>query len=278
MWKALLKTSSWGRVMTADGCPTLCHPEHGQSCHDSGGAWAEAQQLHVSGCDLPHRLLRGDHVRLLEVGAAPGWNLAAAYFMARGLPGQLHVTALERAPEALDAGLEMATASEWRAAAPFGAPDCLEAIHGGLRAARASDHLGQWVEITPNFRLRLFIAEASEVVAALDVDEQFDAVFLDAFSPSVDPASWSPAFLRDLTARVAPEGRLTTFTVSQGVRSALLAGGLEVGCAGARSGRSGGTWASRGGWVPPLNKRLHAKLKRRSERQQASRGLGEGCL
>jgi len=270
--------ASWERVLTADGCPTLLHPEHGQACHDSGGAWAEALQLHVAGCDLPRRLLLGEELRLLEIGAAPGWNLAAAYSISKGLPGALSVTAVERAPEALDAGLEMASAAEWRAGAPFGAPDCLEVIHGGLRTARASDRLGGWVEITPNFRLRLFIAEASDAVAALDVDEQFDAVFLDAFSPSVDPASWSLAFLCDLTARVATGGRLTTFTISQGVRSALLAGGLEVGCAGARSGRSGGTWASRGGWVPPLNKRLYAKLKRRSERQQASRGLGEGCL
>ena len=53
-------TPDWGRVMTADGCPTLLHPEHGQACHDSAGAWAEAQQLHVYGCDLPRRLAVSD--------------------------------------------------------------------------------------------------------------------------------------------------------------------------------------------------------------------------
>ena len=273
-WRALLKTPSWGRVMTADGCPTLSHPEHGQSCHDSGGAWAEAQELHVSGCDLPRRLLRGEKVRLLELGAAPGWNLAAAYSIAKDLPGQLEVTAIERCPAALRAGAEISLEEGWKLQAPRGASESYEAIHAALALAVGHEDVGTWVEFSPKFKLRLFLGEARDVLARLGGEERFDGVFLDAFSPGVDPESWSPQFLRDLTERVAAKGRLTTFTVSQGVRAALLFGGLNVGCAGARSGRNGGTWASREGWVPPLDERLNAKLKRRSERLAAS---GVGC-
>jgi hypothetical protein len=258
--------------MTADGCPTLCHPGHGQSCHDLGGAWAEAQQLHVSGCDLPRRLLRGEKVRLLELGTAPGWNLAAAYFMARGLPGQLEVTAIERCPAALRAGAELSRDEDWKPYAPRGASESYEAIHAALELATGHEEPGAWVEFSPKFKLRLFLGEARDVLADLSDEERFDGVFLDAFSPGVDPGSWSPQFLRDLSDRVAVKGRLTTFTVSQGVRAALLSGSLNVGCAGARSGRNGGTWASREGWVPPLDGRLSAKLKRRSARLAASGG------
>lgn len=258
--------------MTADGCPTLRHPFHGQACHDSAGAWAEAQQLHVSGCDLPRRLLRGDHLRLLEVGAAPGWNLAAAYFMARALPGQLHVTAVERSPDALRAGAELCSQDDWKSGAPHGASRAFEAIHAALEEARGLETSGGWVDVLPRFKLRLMLGEARTVLESFEPDEHFDAVFLDAFSPGVDPESWSPHFLRSLAERVAPMGRLSTFTVSQGVRAALLCGGLDVGGAGARSGRDGGTWASRGGWVPPLEGRLVAKLKRRSGRLEASEG------
>lgn len=258
--------------MTADGCPTLCHPEHGQSCHDSGGAWAEAQQLHVSGCDIARRLLRSERVRLLEVGAAPGWNLAAAYFMARGLPGQLEVTAVERSSDALRAGAELAHDRSWKAKAPHGAAASFDAIHVALETAGAPLKLGTWVEVSPSFKLRLFLGEASAVLRGLPRGDRFEGIFLDAFSPGVDPGSWSPPFLRALTERIAVNGRLTTFTVSQGVRAALLAGGLNVGRAGARSGRNGGTWASREGWVPPLDERLRAKLKRRSGRLEATEG------
>lgn len=258
--------------MTADGCPTLLDPEHGQACHDSAGAWAEAQQLHVSGCDLPRRLLRGDRVRLLEVGAAPGWNLAAAYFMARGLPGQLHVTAIERSSDALRAGAELCSHEDWKPGAPRGASGAYEAIQAALEAARSSEVSGGWVEVLPRFKLRLMMGEARKVLEGFKEEERFDAVFLDAFSPGVDPESWSPHFLRALAERVDSMGRLSTFTVSQGVRAALLCGGLDVGGAGVRSGRHGGTWASRGGWVPPLERRLSAKLKRRSGRLEASEG------
>lgn len=263
---------SWARAMTADGCPTLLHPDHGQACHDNGGAWAEAQQLHLSGCDLPRRLLRGDHLRLLEVGAAPGWNLAAAYSMASALPGQLHVTAIERSLDALKAGAELCAHQDWKPGAPRGAADAYEAIHVALEAADDSASHGGWVEITPRFKLRLMLGEACDVLGSFEPEECFDAVFLDAFSPGVDPESWSPHFLRALAERIDLKGRLSTFTVSQGVRAALLSGGLDVGCAGFRSGRHSGTWASRGGWVPPLGGRLLAKLKRRSGRLEASEG------
>jgi hypothetical protein len=209
-------------------------------------------------------------VRLLEVGAAPGWNLAAAYFMASGLPGQLEVTAIERSAAALRAGADLCLDEAWKRSAPFGAADSFEAVHAALEIAGRRERLGGWVTVSPRFKLRLFLGEASDVLAGLSVDTRFDGVFLDAFSPGVDPGSWSPRFLGDLARHVEDEGRLTTFTVSQGVRAALLSGGLNVGCAGARSGRNGGTWASRGGWVPPLEGRLKAKLERRSVRLDAS--------
>ncbi len=263
---------SWAWAMTADGCPTLLHPGHGQACHDSAGAWAEAQQLHVSGCDLPRRLLRGERVRLLEVGAAPGWNLAAAFFMARGLPGQLHVTAIERSPEALAAGAALCELGDWKAGAPFGAVESYEAISSALLRAKSADNVGRWIDVLPNFRLRLMLGEARGVLEEMKESERFDAVFLDAFSPGIDPESWSPGFLRALAQRLDTMGRLSTFTVSQAVRAALISGGLNVGQAGCRSGRAGGTWASRDGWILPLEKRLSAKLKRRSQRLRASEG------
>ena len=130
--------NSWRQMITGDGCPTLLHPVHGEPCHDTRGAWAEAMQLHVFGCDLPRRLLRGENLRLLDVGSAPGWNLAAACSVAGLLPGSLEVTAVERSEEALAAGLELSSEMSWRAGAPSGAGSALELAHSGLRAARGA--------------------------------------------------------------------------------------------------------------------------------------------
>ena len=258
--------------MTADGCPTLSDPGHSQPCHDVGGAWAEAQELHVAGCDLARRLLRGEHVRLLEVGVAPGWNLAAACLMARGLPGRLDVTAVERSLDALRAGEALSRDSSWHAGAPQRSAEALSDVHLGLQAAMDAGDEGSWTPLAGGVRLRLILKDAVDALASMAAEERFDCVFMDAFSPSVDPESWSVGFLHELAHRVENGGRLTTYTVSQAVRAAILSGGLNVGSVGARRGRKGGTWASRGGWVPALDKRLMAKLERRSSRLGASEG------
>ena len=263
--------------MTADGCPTLTHPEHSQPCHDLGGAWAETHELHVAGCDLVRRLLRGEHLRLLEIGVAPGWNLAAACSFARSLPGRLDVTAVERSRDALWAAEELGRDSSWYEGAPEGAVEALGFVHSGIRRALEPGLLGTWVELSGSVRLRLFLEDADVALAGIAQEERFDCVFLDAFSPSVDPDSWTARFLRDLALRVEKGGRLTTYTVSQGVRAALLSGGLNVGSVGARCGHKGGTWASRGGWVPALEERLLAKLERRSSRLDASEGWVTGA-
>ena len=258
-------TNNWRQMITGDGCPTLLHPVHGEPCHDTRGAWAEAMQLHVFGCDLPRRLLRGEGLRLLDVGSAPGWNLAAACLFGGSLPGSLEVTAVERSQGALAAGLELSADSSWVAGAPSGAASALERAHSGLRAARAASR-EDWVALESGVRLRLHMGCVREFLSELSPQERFDAVFLDCFSPGVEPDAWEPGFLFELGQRVAAGGRLTTYTISHPVRAALMASGLSVGWPGARSGRRGGTWASRGGWVPPLSDRLQARLERHRER------------
>jgi hypothetical protein len=257
--------NSWRQLVTGDGCPTLVHPTHGEPCHDTRGAWAEANQLHVFGCDLPRRLLRGEHVRLLEIGSAPGWNLAAACALASSLPGTLDVTAVERSGDALSAAFALSGDPSWRVAAPAGAPAALDRVHDGFREALKS-RAGRWVDLGGRSRMRLWLQPAASLLSELDQGERFDAVFLDAFSPGVEPEAWEPNFLCALGGRLAPLGRLSTYTISHPVRAALMAAGLTVGWSGARSGRRGGTWACRGGWVPPLSGRLRARLWRRSER------------
>ena len=142
------RTINHFEMITGDGSPTLLHPTHGEPCHDTRGAWAEANQLHVFGCDLPRRLLRGERVRLLEVGAAPGWNIAATIAYASGLPGELDVTAVERSAEALEAGAGLSADGSWRSDAPRGSAAALERAHVVLalaaEAPRAASNAAQY--------------------------------------------------------------------------------------------------------------------------------------
>src|SRR5690606_28745547 len=96
----------WRVERTADGSPTLVHPDHGEACHSAHGAWSEAWGRHVLACDLPGRLARGSALRLLDVGTGPGLSLAAAFLAAEQHDAPLLVTTLEIDPRAPRAALE----------------------------------------------------------------------------------------------------------------------------------------------------------------------------
>jgi tRNA U34 5-methylaminomethyl-2-thiouridine-forming methyltransferase MnmC len=111
--------------------------------------------------------------------------------------------------------------------------------------------------------LRLVLGDARESIANLP-ESSFDAVFLDAFSPRVEPELWTPAFLREIAARMAPGSLLSTYSASLAVRAGLAAVGLRVG-PGARVGtKSSGTLASPDRTLDPFPARLERRLARRA--------------
>jgi hypothetical protein len=59
-------------------------------------------------------------------------------------------------------------------------------------------------------------------------DASADAVYLDPFSPAVNPDAWTPDVLAALARRLRPGGVLASYTVAGHVRRALAAAGLEV--------------------------------------------------
>ncbi|HRP10474.1 MAG TPA: FAD-dependent 5-carboxymethylaminomethyl-2-thiouridine(34) oxidoreductase MnmC, partial [Terricaulis sp.] len=74
--------------------------------------------------------------------------------------------------------------------------------------------------------LRVHVGEAEAVLAGWV--GQFDAWFLDGFSPARNPAMWSTALMARLAALSAPGARAATFTVAGDVRRALQGAGFEV--------------------------------------------------
>jgi hypothetical protein len=74
----------------------------------------------------------------------------------------------------------------------------------------------------------------------------FEAVFLDPFSPAVEPELWELEFLAEIACRMSNGAWLSTYTTSLAVRAKLAALGLNVG-PGARVGtKAAGTVARRG--------------------------------
>lgn len=257
--------AGWEGVRTADGSWTLAHPLHGQTCHSRAGAWQEARLRYASACRLRERARPGASVRLLDLGTGLGLNLAAALEALAGTGARLEAWTLE-----LDAGVFAASA-----ALPPGPPE-VERWHAPLRAAlaRAAARGGPLTlaglpEGAGEPRIELVLGDARETLERTG-DQPFDAVFLDAFSPAVEPDLWTLEFLGRVAARLAPEGLLSTYSTSMGVRSALAASGLRVGRGAAVGTKSAGTLASPAADLPPLDPRTARRLAARAGRLAGS--------
>ncbi len=212
-----------GRVVaTGDGSLTVHSPRFGQGFRSRAGAHAEARHVFVEGSGMGPRLRRGTSAAVLEVGLGAGTNLGLTIAAAWDSDATLRYVAIEREPLPPDA---------WRALdlpswlpAPF-ASAWLTALERWAAAPTAS------LEVSVQaVRVEVVVAEAGAFAAegGLGALGTFDAVYLDPFSPDVDPDAWRPATLAALAAALAPGGALVTYSVQGAVRRSLAATGLVV--------------------------------------------------
>jgi tRNA U34 5-methylaminomethyl-2-thiouridine-forming methyltransferase MnmC len=256
--------SRWNVVRTQDGSLSLAHPVHGQACHSDSGAWLESLERYARACRLAELALRQPRVRLLDVGTGLGWNLAAAL---HELPPhvQLEVLCLESDPDVIHQALELHTAQGLAEQEP--ARSAYDQI-----APLLAEALKTTVAQNSQVKLSLVLGDARRTLASAP-EREFDAVFLDPFSPGVDGELWDWSFLAQIAQRMSESGILSTYTVSMAVRAGLLAAGLRLGM-GPRVGRkASGTLASRSAVLEPLPEPLLRKLGRRVKAQT---GLDQG--
>lgn len=250
-------STAWTTFVTADGSRTLLHPVHGEACHSRAGAWQQARERYAGACRLAERL--EGIVRLLDVGTGAGLNLAAALEALAGGSAELLVDSLERDRSVVEAGLALAQPPE------------VERWLAPVREALAAALQGADDVPLGSGRLRLRLGDARETIRSLPEHARFDAVFLDPFSPRVEPELWQPGFLSEIARRMAPGSRLSTYSASLSVRAALRAAGLGVG-PGPRVGtKSSGTLASPDVDLGSFDDRTRRRIERRAGR---SAGLG----
>jgi tRNA U34 5-methylaminomethyl-2-thiouridine-forming methyltransferase MnmC len=244
----------WGDVVrTEDGSLTLHSPRFGQTFRSRHGAQQEARHVFVEGAGVGDRLRAGLPTRVLEVGLGAATNLGqtASLAFASGTP--VHYVAIEREPlppaawRALGFGTPAASA-DGTPASPDGATPAASA--DGTPAASADGtpaaFTAAWLAaivtwsqqpLTAPRRLSVgpmsvdvWLGEAAELVTGRAFADlhHVDAIYLDPFSPEVDPRAWTAEVLTALAGRLKPGGVLATYSVQGAVRRGLQAAGLEV--------------------------------------------------
>jgi tRNA U34 5-methylaminomethyl-2-thiouridine-forming methyltransferase MnmC len=281
MWRAVL-TSDGSYTLAHPGHGQTCHSRAG-AWQEARERYAVACRLRERALEMARRADVGEppKFRLLDVGTGLGLNLAAALEALSGTGIRLEAVSLERDTDVIRATLALFDAVRERAprnASDSGDPSDsgdeglgLERWHapvrGALRAAlrdastNDASNAEDGAPISPcgaasvscaashvsmgDGTLRLLLGDARATLPRC-TGLVFEAVFLDPFSPAVEPELWELEFLAEIACRMSNGAWLSTYTTSLAVRAKLAALGLNVG-PGARVGtKAAGTVARRG--------------------------------
>jgi tRNA U34 5-methylaminomethyl-2-thiouridine-forming methyltransferase MnmC len=212
---------------TADGSFTFFSTDYGEAFHSQHGARQEAICKFVEPTNLIEKATR-PKLRLLDICYGLGYNTAAALeAIWRVNPNcQVDVIGLE-----IDETVAQAAISH----------HLLDSWHPKIQQVLAE--LAQTFHVqTPHFKAQLSLGDARHTLQQLD-QEPFDAVFLDPFSPPHCPQLWTVEFLTLVARHLKLDGRLTTYSCSAAVRTALIAAGFKIGSTNPVGRRSTGTVA-----------------------------------
>ncbi|MBO1435633.1 tRNA (5-methylaminomethyl-2-thiouridine)(34)-methyltransferase MnmD [Meiothermus sp. CFH 77666] len=198
-------------LRTEDGSPTLVHPVFGEAYSSRHGAWMQANELYLK----LTRTHQHPAPRVLEIGFGLGVNFRATlencvqrgvpleYLSYEFLPVSREVLAsveVPLSPHARRVWEEVLT--NWPAY-----PQTFLALQG------------TWGRLGIHFE---------DVMTAQFPPRWASAVYLDPFSPQVNPEPWQFPVLERLLAALQPGGYLATYSVAGQVRRNLEAAGFRV--------------------------------------------------
>lgn len=196
------------RLETADGSPTLLHPVFKEAYSSVHGALTQARKLYL---ELTRTHL-DPRPRVLEVGFGLGVNFRVTLESALSRGTRLEYLSYEFAP------LERAL---------------LESVELPLSAA-AREVWAELLERWPDRPLRLSGGWGSleirfeDVLGARFPHNWATAIYLDPFSPAVNPEPWSLEVMRKLYRAARPGAWLATYSVAGSVRRDLTQAGFQV--------------------------------------------------
>jgi uncharacterized protein len=216
--------SAFQGVKTEDGSPSLYHPKYRQHFHTLAGARSEAEKKFVEAVHLRQLLAKRKSIKLLDIGFGLGYNAVAAASAAESVKaGKLQITTLENDIQVLKAALDLFEENS---------------LHREILKSLldTGSWQGDFAEIV------LLIGDARGSV--LELENKFDCIFMDGFSPDKNPELWSYDFIRELTRCLEPKGLIVTYSSAYPVRGAMLRCGLFVGQTDAFGRRRSGTIAT----------------------------------
>jgi tRNA U34 5-methylaminomethyl-2-thiouridine-forming methyltransferase MnmC len=201
------------RLETADGSSTLLHPLFKEAYSSVHGALTQARRLYL---ELTRTHLH-PKPRVLEIGFGLGVNLRVTLESALSRGVRLEYLGYEFAPverallESVEVPLGEVARGVWA--------QVLERWPGASRSLEPLRLLGEWGSLEIRFE---------DVTKAQFPRAWATAIYLDPFSPAVNPEPWSLEVMRKLHRTARPGAWLATYSVAGSVRRNLTQAGFEV--------------------------------------------------
>ena len=195
--------------ITEDGSHTLFVPTIDECYHSTHGAVQESQHIFINSgfkqCDK-------SEIRVLEIGFGTGLNTFLTLMEAEKTGKKVYYTSLEKYPVEVEQALQL---------------NYVENRFPDLKKEFELLHTSPWntkVPITSFFLLQKIQADFT----IFDLDEMYDVIYFDAFSPEKQPEMWSEALFEKIYSHCNPEAILTTYCSKGIVRRAMQAAGFLV--------------------------------------------------
>ncbi|WP_142809067.1 FAD-dependent 5-carboxymethylaminomethyl-2-thiouridine(34) oxidoreductase MnmC [Tepidiphilus olei] len=206
------------RLQWREGVPA--HGDYDDVYHSVHGALAQSRHVFLGGTGLPQAWAGRAHFAILETGFGLGGNFLATWAAWRSDPRRAQrfdFVSLEKHP---------LTAEDWRRVWAQGESELRPlalALGQRLPPLVPGIHTLEFDE----GRVRLFLVY-HDAAAIEEIEGRFDAVYLDGFAPTKNPAMWSEPLLAAIARRMKPGARLATWCAAGEVRRRLAASGLSV--------------------------------------------------
>ena len=203
-------------IITEDGSHTLCVEEIDECYHSTYGAVQESTHIFIdsglraflSVCERP----ACEHeIRVLEIGLGTGLNAYLTLLEAENNNKYIHYTSLELYPLSEVEALRL------------NYPEILNRDRGLFEEIHRSPW-GEDTKISSFFTLYKIKADFTEY----ELQEQYDVIYFDAFSPEKQPEMWSEACFNKIFAHSAAGAVLTTYCAKGAVRRAMQSAGFVI--------------------------------------------------
>lgn len=197
---------------TADGSHSIYSEQFGVSYHSKYGAIQETQHVFIN-AGLRLKAIVQKDISILEIGMGSGLNALMTALEATKRNLNVQYTTVEAFP------------------VPFEMAKKLN-FHEQLNDDNAYDfhmkiHESPWEEeiiVSENFS----ITKLQKNFQDLDLHNEFDVIYFDAFAPTSQPELWEENIMQIMYNALKPEGVLTTYCAKGSFKRTLKAVGFQV--------------------------------------------------